>query len=141
MSATGVTVTPSKQRARASTREHRVPRFGWRGAIGAYAGFAVGVVAVTWPLVLAPATLWPPHHDARVFTWVMASIARRLVSHPLALFHGSAFYPAGESLAYTEPLLPPTLLGLPGFLWRNPILTYNVLLLSLLPLHGLATTC
>src|SRR5437899_12223482 len=68
----------------------------------------------------------------------MASMARRLLSHPLTLFHGNAFYPNGESLAYTELLLPPSLLGLPGFLWGDPILTYNLLLLTLWPLNGLA---
>jgi hypothetical protein len=98
-----------------------------------YGVFAVGVVAVTWPLAASPATLWPPHHDARVFTWVMTSMARRLITEPLTLFHGNAFYPSGESLAYTELLLPPSLLGLPGFLWGDPILTYNLLLLGLWP--------
>jgi hypothetical protein len=103
-----------------------------------YVGFFAGVAAVTWPLIQHPATLWPPHHDARVFTWVMALIGRRLLGHPLTLFHGNAFYPAGQTLAYTELLLPPSLLGLPGFLWGNPVLTYNVLLLTLWPLNGLA---
>jgi Interleukin-like EMT inducer len=103
-----------------------------------YGGFLLGVVALTWPLARHPASLWPAHHDARIFTWGMASIARRLVSEPLALFQGGAFYPNGESLAYTEPLLPPSLLGLPGFLWGDPILTYNLLLLGLWPLNGLA---
>ena len=68
----------------------------------------------------------------------MARMARRLVAEPLHLFHGNAFYPSGSSLAYSEFLLPPTLLGLPGFLWGNPILTYNLLLLALWPLNGLA---
>jgi Interleukin-like EMT inducer len=112
--------------------------FGWRRAAAMYGVFAVGVVAVTWPLAASPATLWPPHHDARVFTWVMTSMARRLITEPLTLFHGNAFYPSGESLAYTELLLPPSLLGLPGFLWGDPILTYNLLLLGLWPLNGLA---
>ncbi|MBI3455978.1 MAG: hypothetical protein HY002_09365 [Candidatus Rokubacteria bacterium] len=111
---------------------------GRRGALLLYAGFLGGVLLVTWPLALSPATLWPPHYDARVFTWVMVSMARRLLSHPLALFDGNAFYPFGESLAFTEVLLPPSLLGLPGFLWGNPILTYNLLLLALWPLNGLA---
>ncbi len=68
----------------------------------------------------------------------MASIARRLISHPLDLFHGDVFYPYGLTLAYSELLLPPALLGLPGFVWGNPILTYNLLLLALWPLNGLA---
>jgi Interleukin-like EMT inducer len=113
-------------------------RLGGRDAVLLYGGFLLGVVAVTWPLAAHPATLWPPHHDPRVFTWVMASIARRLLTDPLALFQGNAFYPNGNSLAYTELLLPLSLLGLPGFVWGNPILTYNLLLLTLWPLNGLA---
>lgn len=96
------------------------------------------MIAVTWPLALAPAHLWPPHHDARVFTWIMASMARRLLTEPWALFHGNAFYPFGESLAFSEPLVIPSLLGLPGFVWGNPVLTYNLLLLALWPLNGVA---
>jgi Interleukin-like EMT inducer len=116
----------------------RPPPLGWRGCALVYSTLLVGVGVVTWPLARHPASLWPPHHDARVFTWVMASLGRRLFEHPLTLFHGNAFYPNGESLAYTEPLLVPTLIGLPGFLWGNPILTYNLLLLFLWPLNGLA---
>src|SRR5262249_62177024 len=86
----------------------------------------------------APATPGPPPPAPGVFAWVMASPARRLISPPLTLFHGDAFYPNGESLAYTEPLLPPSLLGLPGFLAGYPVLTYNLLLLTLWPLNGLA---
>jgi hypothetical protein len=116
----------------------RHPGLGWRWVALLYGGLFAAVVVVTWPLALHPATLWPPHHDARVFTWVMASLARRIFTNPWTLFHGNAFYPNGESLAYSEPLMIPTLLGLPGFLWGNPILTYNLLLLFLWPLNGLA---
>jgi len=112
--------------------------FGRRDAGLVYGASLIGVILVTWPLARDPAHLWPPHHDPGVFTWVMASTARRLISHPLTLFHGDAFYPNGESLAYTEPLLPPSLLGLPGFLAGYPVLTYNLLLLTLWPLNGLA---
>lgn len=103
-----------------------------------YLVFAAAVAAVTWPLPTNPAGLWPPHHDARVFTWVMTSVARRLTTDPVAFAHGNAFYPFGENLAYSELLLLPSLLGLPGFLWGNPILTYNLLLLGLWPLNGVA---
>src|SRR5262249_62036577 len=68
----------------------------------------------------------------------MASMARRLLTDPLALFHGNALYPYGETLAFSEPLLVPSLLGLPGFVWGNPVLTYNLLLLALWPLNGVA---
>jgi interleukin-like EMT inducer protein len=119
-------------------RERPPGRFGWGAAVLLYAGFVVGVVVATWPLIRDPAHLWPDHHDPRLFTWVMASTARRLLSAPLALFHGNALYPYGESLAFSEILLTPSLLGLPGFVWGNPVLTYNLLLLLLWPLNGLA---
>jgi hypothetical protein len=127
----------AEQRAPATAPAAR-RTFGFAHALLTYLVFALGVVAVTWPLALHPGSLWPPHHDARVFTWVMTSMARRLVTDPLHLFHGNAFYPADQSLAYTELLLPPSLLGLPGFLWGNPLLTYNLLLLGLWPLNGLS---
>ncbi|HEX2481776.1 MAG TPA: hypothetical protein VHQ69_07850, partial [Methylomirabilota bacterium] len=116
----------------------RYAGLGWFGGAVVYGILLVGVGIATWPLARYPASLWPPHHDARVFTWVMASFARRLVNDPMTLFHGNAFYPNGESLSYTEPLLVPALIGLPGFLWGNPILTYNLLQLFLWPLNGLA---
>ena len=112
---------------------------GWRAAGVVYASCFAGVVAVTWPLARHPASLWPPHHDARVFTWIMGSVDRMLVTDPLRLFHGNAFHPNGQSLAYSEPLFVPALLGLWGFLRGDPILTYNVLVLALWPLNGLAT--
>ena len=114
------------------------PRLRGRDLLLLYGGFAAGVTAATWPLVLAPGSSWPPHHDPRLFTWVMASQARRLLSAPLELFHGNALYPYGESLAFSEPLLVPSVLGLPGFVWGNPVLTYNLLLLALWPLDGVA---
>jgi len=114
------------------------PPLGWRGVGTHYAGFAAGVALATWPLALHPATTWPTHHDPRLFTWVMASMARRLLTDPLHLFHGNALYPFGESLAFSEVLMAPSLLGLPGFVWGNPILTYNLLLLLLWPANGAA---
>jgi Interleukin-like EMT inducer len=112
--------------------------FGRRDAGLVYGACLVGVVLVTWPLARDPAHLWPLHHDPPVFAWVMASLGERLLHHPLTLFHGNAFYPNGESLAYTELLLPPSLLGWPGFRAGYPVLTYNLLLLTLWPLNGLA---
>ena len=92
----------------------------------------------TWPLVLAPASSWPDHHDPALFTWVMATTARRLLHAPGALFHGNAFYPYGLSLAFSESLLVPALLGFPGFVAGNPVLTYNLLVLLFWPVNGVA---
>jgi hypothetical protein len=103
-----------------------------------YLSFVAGVVLATWPLVRHPATYWPKHHDPALFTWVMVSMARGLVGNPLHLFDGNAFYPYSKSLAFSEPLLVPAVLGLPGFAWGNPVLTYNLLVLLFWPVNGVA---
>jgi hypothetical protein len=110
----------------------------WRAAILMYLTFVAGVILATWPLATRPATHWAFHHDPALFTWVMASMSRWLVGIPLHLFDGNAFYPYSESLAFSEPLLLPAVLGLPGFVWGNPILTYNLLVLLLWPVNGVA---
>ena len=68
----------------------------------------------------------------------MASTARRLLHAPGSLFHGNAFHPHGLSLAFSETLLVPTLLGFPGFVAGNPVLTYNLLVLLFWPVNGVA---
>jgi hypothetical protein len=113
-------------------------RPGWRVALLAYATYVAGVVAATWPLARGPASLWPDHHDPALFTWIMASTARRLLHEPGFLFDANTFYPHGLSYAFGEILLVPTLLGFPGWVAGNPVLTYNLLVLLLWPVNGVA---
>lgn len=108
----------------------------WRAAIVMYLGYVAGVVLATWPLARHASTHWPLHHDPSLFTWVMVSMARWLAGGPFHLFDGNAFYPYSKSLALSEPLLVPAVLGLPGFLWGNPVLTYNLLILLFWPVNG-----
>jgi hypothetical protein len=110
----------------------------WRAALFAYATYVAGVVVATWPLVRAPASLWPDHHDPALFTWVMASTARRLLHAPRFFFDGNTFYPHGLSYAFGEILLVPALLGFPGWVAGNPVLTYNLMVLLLWPVNGVA---
>lgn len=136
-------MTSAPESERAGRVEALEPRsapgsLGWRAALISYASYVAGVVLATWPLAQDPAGRWASHHDPPLFTWVMASMARWLVAGPWTLFDGNAFYPYGESLAFSEPLILPAILGLPGFVWGNPILTYNMLILLLWPLNGLA---
>jgi hypothetical protein len=95
--------------------------------------FAVGLGLValwTWPLVRDPAHLVPNNTDPRLFSWVMISVFRNLLSRPDLLLHGSGFLPYGSSLTFAEPLLTPALLAGPLFLATgNPYLAYNVTLL------------
>ncbi len=117
-----------------------LPRFAALGHhLAVFALFVALVALYTWPLILDPAHLLPDHHDPRIFSWIMLTIFRNLLTHPWALFHGNAFYPMGNSLTYSEPLLPPALVAGPLFaLTGNPILAYNLTLLGFWALSGWA---
>jgi hypothetical protein len=93
----------------------------------------------TWPLARDPGHLLPANVDPRLFSWVMLTIFRNLVTDPALLFHGNAFYPMGSSLALAEPLLIPALMAGPLFaVTRNPVLAYNLTLICFWALSGWA---
>jgi hypothetical protein len=97
------------------------------------------VVLYTWPLATGLGTLWPDNHDPRLFTWVLLSVFRNLVTQPAALFQGNAFYPIGSSLTFAEPLLLPALVAGPlHAVTGAPILAHNATLLVFWALSGWA---
>ncbi|PYM54374.1 MAG: hypothetical protein DMD79_24700 [Candidatus Rokuibacteriota bacterium] len=85
----------------------------------------------TYPLIKDPGHLLPVHKDPLMYAWTMVSNVHRLLSAPLQVFHGNTFYPNGNSVAYTDFLLTPTLFpaGPVYLLTGNPVLQYNVTLL------------
>ena len=91
-----------------------------RGAVKLRAHLGVflvclGLIALwTWPLARDPAHLVPDNTDPRLFSWVMISVFRNLLTRPSLLLHGSGFYPYGSSLTLAEPLVTPALLGRPA---------------------------
>jgi hypothetical protein len=64
-------------------------------------------------------------------------VAHALATDPLALFEAPIFFPEHWTLAYSEHLLVPSVLGAP-FLWAgaSPVLVYNLLVLAGLALSG-----
>ena len=103
------------------------------------AAFLVLVCVFTYPLITAPGDLLPPHKDPLMYGWAMVSNVQRLLSTPLALFHGKTFYPHGNVMAYTDLVLTPTLTAGPVYLLTaNPVLQYNVTLLVWWALSGWA---
>src|SRR5262249_55260479 len=116
-----VSVPSPQPSTRLSVRQHAV----------VLAAFALLVAAFTYPLILAPGDLLPDHKDPMMYGWAMVSNVRRLLSTPLAVFHGNAFYPHGNVMAYTDLVLTPTLTAGPIYLLTgNPVLQYNLTLLS-----------
>ncbi len=101
--------------------------------------FTLLVCTCTWPLVSDLSTYLPRHWDPRLMAWTMATNSRQILSNPLLLFHGNSFYPYGSTKAFSEVLIVPSLVSLPVFLLSgNPVLSYNVTLLLLWSLSGLA---
>ena len=97
-------------------------------------------VVHTWPLGTAPAT-WSlnDNGDAQLNEWIMAWIAHQLPRMPAHLFQANIFYPAPDSLAFSEPLVVPALLGAPvAWLGGSPVLVFNLMVIAGLALTALA---
>jgi hypothetical protein len=101
-----------------------------RAHLGAFLLSLALVVVWTWPLARDPAHLVPDNTDPRLFSWVMISVFRNLLTRPDLLLHGSSFQPFGASLTFAEPLVTPALVAGPLYLVTgNPYLAYNLTLL------------
>lgn len=89
-------------------------------------------VVHTWPLATAPATLSRNDNgDAQLNEWILAWIAHQLPRAPAHLFQANIFYPATDTLAFSEPLIVPALLGAPlAWLGGSPVLVFNLLVLA-----------
>ncbi|MCB2228616.1 MAG: hypothetical protein KQH53_18210 [Desulfarculaceae bacterium] len=112
----------------------------WGQALAVFAAYAL--LALWWlsPLSLHAATHLYDPGDSLLNTWALAWDWRALGRAPLALFDANAFYPARNSLAFSEHLLVPALLAGPALsLGAGPILAHNLALLLTFPLSGLGT--
>ena len=85
----------------------------------------------TWPLASAPGTLTRNDNaDAELNEWILAWVAHQLPRAPSRLFEGNIFYPEHDSLAFSEPLIVPALMGAPlQWLGVSPVLVFNLVLL------------
>jgi hypothetical protein len=94
----------------------------------------------TWPLATNPARLSRlDNNDTAFNAWVVAWVAHQVPRDPLRLFQAPIFHPEPDTLAYSEHMLVPSLMGAP-LLWldASPVLVYNLLVLLGLSLSGWA---
>lgn len=94
----------------------------------------------SWPLASDPAHLARlDNDDASLNTWVITWVAHILPRDPLRLFDAPIFFPEQNTLAYSEHLLVPAVMGAP-WLWlgASPVLVHNLLLIAGLTLSGWA---
>ena len=96
----------------------------------------------TWPLATAPGTLSRNDNgDAQLNEWIMAWVAHQLPRAPARLFSANIFYPAKDTLALSEPLIVPAVMGAPlRWLGASPVLAYNVVLIAGFALTAWATS-
>src|SRR6478609_3425344 len=99
--------------------------------LGAIA-FAIALaVFVTWPQAIHMRTSIVSHQDPYFSIWRISWIAHALVTSPFHLFDANIFYPAKDTLAYSDATLLEGLIAAP-FLWMHvsPVVVYNVLFLA-----------
>jgi hypothetical protein len=99
------------------------------------AGFAVCLllaIAHTWPLALDPGRYSRNDNaDTELNEWILAWVAHQLPRDPLHLFDANIFHPAKDSLAFSEPLIVPALLGAPlAWAGASPVLVHNLVLIA-----------
>lgn len=107
----------------------------WRG-LGELAVVVVGLsgltFALTYPLALHPGTLAyePSNGDGQFSVWVVAWVARALVTDPFHVFDANIFYPHRRTLLYSEANLGAGALAMPAY-WMtgNPYAAHNIVLL------------
>src|SRR3954468_2867949 len=111
------------------TRETMTRRTPWLGAALLCAALAI---IHTWPLATAPGTLSRNDNgDAQLNEWIMAWVAHQLPRAPSQLFNANIFFPARHTLAFSEPLIVPALLGAPvAWAGGSPVLVMNLMVLA-----------
>ena len=113
-------------------------RSGWR--VPAALCLLLAIVH-TWPLITDPGTLSRNDNaDAQLNEWIMAWVAHQLPRSPAHLFDANIFYPERDTLAYSEPLIVPALMGAPlRWLGASPVLVFNIILILGFALTAWAT--
>lgn len=102
--------------------------------------FLLLTVLHTWPLTTDLAGLSRnDNNDTTLNEWAVSWVAHQIIRDPMHLFDANIFHPHRHTLAYSEPLILPGLVGAPlRWLGSSPVLTYNLLLLLGFVTTGLA---
>lgn len=99
--------------------------------LGALGLFILITVIMTWPYTRQIQTSLYNWSDALLNTWTMAWGTHALLTDPLNLYNANIFYPYANTLAYSESLLPQTLVAMPIILATDmPAFAHNLLALS-----------
>ncbi|HVB37292.1 MAG TPA: hypothetical protein VND92_02100, partial [Vicinamibacterales bacterium] len=111
---------------------HRRPR------LAALVLFLALAILQTWPLATSPAHLSRNDNaDTVLNEWILAWVAHQAPRDPLHLYDANIFYPARDTLAYSESMIVQGIMAMPLFAaGASPVLVYNLLLLAGFTLTG-----
>ena len=112
----------------------------WRRHAATLALFTTFAVVHTWPLATAPHRLSRiDNGDYSLNAWAMAWVVHQAPRDPLHLFDANIFHPERRTLAFSEHLVPQSVLAAP-VIWAggSPVLAYNLTLLAGFVLSGWA---
>jgi hypothetical protein len=109
--------------------------------LGAFALCLLLAAAHTWPLVLHPGRYSRNDNaDAELNEWILAWVEHELPRDPAHLFEANIFFPAHDTLAFSEPLIVPALIGAPlAWAGGSPVLVYNLVVIAGMALTAFAT--
>jgi hypothetical protein len=109
-----------------------------RRGLALLALFALLAVLHTWPLASDPAGLGRlDNDDTGLNVWAIAWVQHVLPRAPLQLFEAPIFHPEPHTLAYSEHMLVPALMGAPlRAAGVGPVAVYNLLVLIGFALSG-----
>jgi hypothetical protein len=111
-----------------------------RVVLGTTLLFAVLWAAMTYPQVRHMSDGVNDIGDPLLNTWALAWVAHQLPFAPAHVFDGNIFHPERRTLAYSETLLAPAVIGAP-LLWlgAGSVLVYNLLLMAAFVGSGVGT--
>jgi hypothetical protein len=111
-----------------------------KATVAALLLFIVTSLVLTYPMPFHLPDAVEDRQDALLNVWITAWDGHQLLSDPLHLFDANIFHPYPRTLAYSELLLGNGLLALPiTAASSNPVLGYNLALLTSFVLSGLGT--
>ena len=100
--------------------------------------FLVLTLVLTWPQVIAMTSV-PDHVDSYFNLWRIAWIAHQIVADPARLFDANIYYPALNTLAFSDAILLEGLVAAP-FIWIGvpTVIVGNLLVLAGFVASGVA---
>jgi hypothetical protein len=99
--------------------------------------FVALTAVITYPQVREFGVAVPFHSDPYFSMWRLGWVAHEILHDPRHLFEANIFYPAHDTLAYSDAMLLPGIVLAPlSWAGVNPVVVYNLALFAAMTLSG-----